>query len=55
MSLQSIQNLNLFATLATRYIGIMRSGKDNTIYIMKLKECCKRIYGILKYIFYALG
>lgn len=55
MSLQSIRNLNLFATLATGYIGIMSSEKDNTIFMMKLKECSKRIYDMPKFIFYALG
>ena len=55
MSLQSIRNLNLFATLAVGYIGIMNSEKEDTIFMMELKECPKRIYGIPKFIFYALG
>lgn len=55
MSLQSIRNLNLFATLATGYIGIMSSEKDDTIFMLELKECSKRIYEIPKFIFYALG
>lgn len=55
MSLQSIRNLNLFATLATGYIGIMNSEKEDTIFMMELKECSKRIYGIPKFIYYALG
>lgn len=55
MSLQSIRNLNLFATLAAGYIGIMNSEKDDTVFMMELKECSKRIYGIPKFIFYALG
>lgn len=55
MSLHSIRNLNLFATLATGYICIMSSQKDDTIFIMELKECSKRIYDIPKFIFYALG
>ena len=55
MSLQSIRNLNLFATLAAGYIGIMNSEKEDTIFMMELKECSKRIYGIPKFTFYALG
>ena len=55
MSLRSIRNLNLFATLAAGYIGIMNSEKEDTIFMMELKECSKRIYGIPKFIYYALG
>lgn len=55
MLLQSIRNLNLFAMLATGYIGIMSSEKDDTIFMLELKECSKRIYDIPKFIFYALG
>ena len=55
MSLQSIRNLNLFATLAAGYIGIMNSEKEGTIFMMELKECSKRIFGLPKFIFYALG
>lgn len=55
MSLQSIRNLNLFATLATGYIGILSSEKDNTVFMMELRECSKRIYDMPKFIFCALG
>lgn len=55
MTLQSIRNLNLFATLATGYIGIMKSEKEETIFMMELRECSKRIYDIPKFIFYTLG
>lgn len=51
MSLQSIRNLNLFATLATGYIGILSSEKDNTVFLMELRECSKRIYDMPKFIF----
>lgn len=54
MSLQSIRNINLFATISTGSIGIMSSEKDDTIFILELKECSKRIYEIPKVIFYAL-
>ena len=36
MSLQSIRNLNLFATLVTGYIGIMSCEKDDTIFMLEL-------------------
>ena len=55
MSLQSIRNLNLFATLVTGYIGIMSCEKDDTIFMLKLKECSKRIFDVSKFIFYGLG
>lgn len=44
MLLPSIRNLNLFTTLATGYIGIMSSERDDTIFMLELKECSKRIY-----------
>lgn len=33
----------------------MSSEKDDTIFMLELKECSKRIYEIPKFIFYALG
>lgn len=55
MSLQSIRNLNLLATLAAGYIAVINSEKEDTIFMLELKECSKRIYDIPKFIFYALG
>ena len=55
MSLQSIRSLNLFATLATGYIGLTSSVHEDRIFLMELKECSKRIYEIPQFIFYALG
>lgn len=55
MSLQSIRNLNLFATLVTGYIVIMSCEKDDTIFMLELKECSKRIFDVPKFIFYGLG
>lgn len=55
MSLQSIRNLNLFATLATGYIGLTSSVHAESIFLAELKECSRRIYEIPKFIFYALG
>lgn len=55
MSLQSIRNLNLFATLAAAYIGLTSSVHKDSIFLMELKECSKRIYEVPKFVFYALG
>ena len=55
MPLQSVRNLNLPATLATGYIGIMSSEKDDTIFMLELKGCSKKIYDVPKFIFYASG
>ena len=55
MSLQSIRNLNLFATLATGYIAVINAEKEDTIFMLELMECSKRIYDMPKFIFYALG
>ena len=55
MSLQSIRSLNLFATLAAGYIGLTSSVHAESIFLMELKECSKRIYEMPKFIFYALG
>ena len=55
MSLQSIRNLNMFATLAAGYIGLTSSAHKDSVFLMELKECSKRIYEIPKFIFYALG
>lgn len=55
ISLQSIRNLNLFATLAVGYIALVSSVHKDSIFLMELKECSRRIYDIPKFIFYALG
>jgi hypothetical protein len=55
MTLQSIRNLNLFATLAAGYIAIINAEKEDTIFMLELRECSKRIYDMPKFIFYALG
>lgn len=55
ISLQSIRNLNLFATLVTGYIGMMSCEKEDTIFMLELKECSKRIFDIPRFIFYGLG
>ena len=55
MSLQSIRNLNLLATLAAGYIGLTSTVHSESIFLKELKECSRRIYEIPKFIFYALG
>ncbi len=55
MSLRSIRNLNLLATLAAGYIGLTSSAHSESIYLKELKECSRRIYEVPKFIFYALG
>ncbi len=55
MSLQSIRNLNLLATISAGYIGLTSSVHSESIYLKELKECSRRIYEIPKFIFYALG
>lgn len=54
-SLKSIRNFSLLGTLAVGYIGIMTCEKAETIFLVELKECSKRIYDIPQFIFYALG
>jgi len=41
--------------LATGYIGLTSCVHEDSIFLMELKECSKRIYEIPKFIFYALG
>ena len=55
ISLQSIRNLNMIATLAAGYIGLTSSAHKDSIFLMELKECSKRIYDIPRFLFYALG
>lgn len=55
MSLQSIRNLNMLATLAAGYIGLTSSVHKDSVFLMELKECSRRIYDIPKFHFYALG
>lgn len=50
MSLQSIRNLNLFATLAAGYIGLTSCVHAESIFLRELEECSRRIYEIPKFI-----
>ena len=49
------KNLDLFATLATGYIDIISVEKEDTVFMLELKECSKRIFHIPKIIFCTLG
>ena len=51
MSLQSIRSLNLLAMLAAGYIGLTSSIHEESIFLMELKECSKRIYEAPPFIF----
>ena len=55
MSLNSIRNLNFFATLAVGYLGIFYSRNSGSPFMDKIFECSKRIYKIPKFVFYAMG
>ena len=55
MSLQSIRNLNLLATLAVAYISLTTAVHKDSLFLTELKECSKRIYKMPKFILYALG
>ena len=55
MSLQSIRNMNLLATLAVGYISLVSTAHRDSIFLTELKECSRRIYEVPKFIFYALG
>ena len=55
MSLNSIRNLNLFATLAVGYLGIFYSENNGSPFMNKVFECSKRIYKIPEFVFYATG
>ena len=55
MSLNSIRNLDFFATLAVGYLGIFYSGNNGSPFMDMVFECSKRIYKIPKFVFYAIG
>lgn len=55
LSLQSIRSLNLLTMIAVGYIGLTSCVHGESIFLMELKECFKRIYEVPPFIFYALG
>ena len=54
-SLKSIRNFNLLATILTGYIGMISEEQKDNIFLAEILQCSKRIYGIPKFIFYAMG
>ena len=54
-SMQSIRNLDLLLTIAIGYIGIMSEKVDERGACMELIELSKRIYGLPKFLFYAIA
>lgn len=55
MSLQSIRSLNLLATLAVGYIGLITEVHKDSIFLAEIKECSRRIYKMPQFILYAIG
>ena len=45
----------MFASLATGYIGLISTVQRDTVFMMELKECSKRIYKIPQFIYYTIG
>lgn len=54
MSLNSIRNLDFFATMAVGYLGIFYSENNGSPFMDRVFECSKRIYKIPKFVFYAM-
>ena len=55
MSLKSIRNMNLLATLAVAIISLTSTIHKDTVFMMELEEAAKRIFGMPKFALYALG
>lgn len=51
LELSEKKKLCMTATLAAGYIAVMNSEKENSIFMLELKECSKRIYEIPKFMF----
>jgi hypothetical protein len=54
-SLKSIRNLDLMLTIAIGYIGILSERIDESIEVRELIEASKRLYGLSKFMFYAIS
>ena len=54
-SLKSIRNLDLILTIVVGYIGFISEKADERIAVMQLVEQSKRIYGVNKFMFYAIA
>jgi len=54
-SLKSIRNLDLLLTIAIGYIGFISEKQDERKTVMEIIAISKRIYGIPKFVFYAIA
>ena len=54
-SLKSIRNLDLLLTIAIGYIGFISEKHDERRMVMEIIHVSKRIYGIPKFVFYAIA
>jgi len=54
-SLDSIRNLDLLLSIAIGYIGILGEKVDDSIEVMLVIQASKRLYGIAKFMFYAIS
>jgi hypothetical protein len=54
-SLKSIRTLDLLLTIAIGYIGFISEKQDNRRMVMEIISISKRIYGVPKFVFYAIA
>jgi len=54
-SLKSIRNLDLLLTIAIGYIGFISEKQDDRRMVLEIIAISKRIYGIPKFVFYAIA
>jgi len=54
-SLSAIRNLDLLLTVVIGYIGMMSEQADDTRIVMELINLSKRIFGVPKFMFYAIA
>ncbi len=54
-SIRSIRNIDLLLTIAIGYIGIISEKHDKRRIVMELINISKRIYGMPKFVFYAIA
>lgn len=54
-SLKSIRNLDLLLTIAIGYIGFISEKCDERLTVMEIIRISKRIYGVPKFVFYAIA
>jgi len=54
-SLRSIRNLNFLITIAIGYIALMSDKSDNSILRLEIIEVSQRMFGVPKFLYYALS